>query len=148
MDVFNVIAGCASIVGLLLTFFGLLLTFSVWRRVKDIERRFRRQALVPHFHGKLVAFVKNLRRHERDKNSEGIREMLVVCRTTLHDLTPYLDDQRKERTARVIETIDEILPKPNDPLWRQSSLIIAEVHGLTESLDTQMNEMKWSGTNA
>jgi hypothetical protein len=138
LERFNILAGVAAILDLLFTLW-------VLYRVSRIEKRYKRQGLVPYFHGKLVAFVRNLGTHAQSKNFDGIRESLVGCRTILLNAIPYLPKQRKKGTTQATLMIDAILLESDSALWNQSGVIKAELKGQIETLDNLMYEMNWSG---
>lgn len=134
---FAVLAGSASIAGLII---------SVWvlRRVGRIEAGFTRQALLPVYVKKLGGSIKNLKCHQKAKDTEKILLVLTICRTTLDDLLELLDGKRAEHVTRVICSIEKL---PSDDALNQCGVFIAELEAVRETLGNLMQEMQWRGRN-
>lgn len=136
-NVFSVLAGSASIVGLAIT---------VWvlHKVGRIEAGFTQQALLPGYVKKLGGSIKNLKQHQEAKDAEKILSVLTVCQTTLVDLSKHLDAKRAERVSQVVATI-EALP-PADAL-SQCGVCISELEAVRETVGNLIKEIQWSGRN-
>jgi hypothetical protein len=141
MDTFNVIAGLASILGLVITLW-------VFYRVGEIQEDFARLVRLPVYRKKLLGSIKNLRQHQEQKDSDRTREELIICLSRLNDLHLHLKSWRAKTVVEIIVGITDLLREPDNDLWNKSGLTIARVSGLCDSIDNLLGEMKWKGNNA
>lgn len=134
---FTVLAGLASIAGLII---------SVWvlRRVGRIEAGFTRKALLPIYVTKLAGFIKNLKLHQRNKDTEQILIAVTVCRTTLGDLLEFLDGKRVEQVKQALRRIEEV---SSDNALDECGVWVAELEAVRETVRNLIKEMQWSGRN-
>ena len=142
MAVFNVIAGACSILSL-------LITISVWFKVREIEAEFTSRVRLPVYRRKLRTLIGSLKQHREQKDDANIRSVLAVCRTVLLDMAAHLaDDRRRDQVKNAISNISELLSAPKHGLWARCDAVIDELAAVDETVGNLIDELPWRVTNA
>ena len=136
MDVFNLIAGAASILGL---------GFSAWAvvEVRRLRRRYVRMGLLPdlvnRLEGHTAAFTTLLETASEDPS--GTADEVARLDATLRDLTRFLDRSNKQEVRLVQRHIAHRRPVTSRG---QVQSIRAEVNRLIYLLQTNVEEDQWT----
>jgi hypothetical protein len=138
---FSEFANWSSILGLLFSIIGLIVSICVWRVTRD----FRQRIAIQRFRSKLCATVKTLKPCQAAKNVEAVRTTLSACRYDMIDYVNYLGSRRKKDVKLVIRHVQEYLSLSPDDQWTQCGKIIAEIHGVCETVKNLDDEMKRGG---
>ena len=143
MDVLNILGNVASIIGLGVT---------VWvlYRVRNIEKAFLKQAILPPTMRVLRRYLGNLERAIETKSRQATLQELERCRSLLNASHGYLDGHRREsceQTVQVIENVCQLFSAEIE-FWTGCDRAISRLYGVHEDLKTLVKEMEWRTKDA
>lgn len=142
MEFLSFLGNVASIVGLGVTIWVLC-------RVRNIERAFLKQALLPSRMRVLRGYIGNLEQAIRTKNRQSTLQGLERCRSLLKASFDYLEGHRRqscEQTAEVIERVSQLSVEVE--FWTECDRALSRLHGVHEDLKTLVKELEWRTKDA
>lgn len=149
MEFLSILGSVASIVGLAVSVVGLGVTIWVLYRVRNIERGFLKQALLPSRMKELRTYIGNLERAIKSKHRKSTLQELERCRSLLRASLEYLEGHRREScelTAEVIHRVCEISVEVD--FWTECDRALSRLWGVHEDLKTLVKELEWRTKDA
>jgi len=149
MDSLNIWGSVASIAGLLVSIVGLIITIRVLWRVRNIEKAFLKQALLPSRMKALQGYMRNLERAITTKNRQSVLQELERCRALIKACFDYLEGHRREsfeQTAQALEHACQL--SAENEFWTECERALSRLHGVHEDLKTLVKELEWRSKDA
>jgi len=128
---------------------GLIVTIWVLFRVRNIEKAFLKQALLPSRMRVLRGHITNLDKAIQAKNRQLALQALERCRSVLTASSGYLDGDRRKSSEQTAQAIERVCRSANeDEFWTGCETALARLHGVHEGLKTLVKELEWRTKDA
>jgi hypothetical protein len=138
----NVVGNVASIVGLAVTIWVLF-------RVRNIEKAFLKQALLPSTMRVLRRYIGNLEQAIQTRNRESTSQALERCRSLLMASFDYLEGDRRQSCGQTAEVIEHVRAVSVDlEFWIECHKALSRLHGVHEDFKTLVKELEWRTKDA
>jgi len=142
MDLLSILGNLASIAGLFIT---------VWvlYRVRNIEKAFLKQAILPSRMRVLRGYIRNLEKAIETRNRQSALQELERCQAFLEACFDYLEGHRREsfeQTAQKLEHGCRLAEEKE--FWTECERALARLHGAYEHLKTLVKELEWRTKDA
>lgn len=134
-----------GVFGNVVSVFGLVITIDVLVVVRQLQRRYVRQAVLKASVDKLNACRRNLATGIRDKDSDLVRRTLSQIRGILTRLSTHFE--KDLILGPSIETIESILKVDNRSLVSRTRDAQADLESKTEELALLLMEHEWGDHN-
>ena len=137
-----------SVIGSLASLAGLYLTWRVYVRIRDIEKRYVRMGVLPTYMRRLNGTVGNLQQAIESKDRDGMRTAIHLSRIVLDAIHPLLTLEQGAPIKALLEKIEMLPTHDQYSAQISSAQVVIELRGEHERLKLLSIEHPWRANDA
>lgn len=132
----------ASLIGTFASLVGLYYTFKIFLRVKNIERSYARQALLPVWIKQLKVNIRNITTFLDQKEYQKAGVEFARCSSNLDSLADQLHERHREEIKALKDEISRLSPNKTGSLNQMRS-VEAKLHKLVQLAENNNKSLSW-----